>query len=168
MLIVTYINYNRVNFALTWVRHLRAQQQPHHLVAALDRQALLALEARGVPSYLLNFSTLSGSDTGWGTGAFRQLGLFKVQMVLELAKTGVDTLTVDADAFILRDPMPYFRQLPQADVLMSSVSAAATLAEDAAALPFVLPGRVCCLGVCAASACVLPRHPARCLSGCLL
>lgn len=120
MLIVTYINYNRVNFALTWVRHLEAEKQPHHIVAALDSKALIALEERGVASYLLNFSTLSGSDTGWGTKAFRQLGLFKVQMVLELARTGVDTLTVDADAFILRDPLPYFRKFPQADVLTSS------------------------------------------------
>ena len=120
MLIVTYINYNRVSFALTWVRHLRSVNQPHHLVAALDRKALVALERRGVPSYLLNYSTLSGSDTGWGTNAFRQLGLFKVQMVLDLARTGVDTLTVDADAFILQDPLPYFRRFPKADVLMSS------------------------------------------------
>ena len=120
MLIVTYINYNRVNFALTWVRHLQAEKQPHHLVAALDAKALAVLEARGVASYLLDFSTLDERDTGWGTDAFRKLGLFKVQMVLDLAKTGVDTLTVDADAFILRDPLPYFRRFPTADVLMSS------------------------------------------------
>ena len=38
-----------------------------------------------MPSYLLNYSTLSGSDTGWGTNAFRQLGLFKVQLVVDIA-----------------------------------------------------------------------------------
>ena len=110
MLIVTYINLNRVSFALAWVQHLEAEKQPHHLVAALDQKALVALERRGVACYLLN-STLSESETGWGTHAFRQLGLFKVQMVLDLARTGVDTLTVDADAFILRDPLPYVRGL---------------------------------------------------------
>ena len=47
-------------------------------------------------------------------------------MVLELARTGVDTLTVDADAFIVRDPLPYLRALPEADVLMSSDQLAAT------------------------------------------
>ena len=54
------------------------------------------------------------------------LGLYKVQMVLDLARTGVDTLTVDADAFLVRDPLPYFRTLPQADVLMSSDQLSAT------------------------------------------
>ena len=60
-------------------------------------------------------------DTGWGTPAFRQLGLAKASLVLELARTGVDCLTVDADALLLRDPFPYFRELPMADVLMEVV-----------------------------------------------
>ena len=29
MLIVTYVNKNRLDFALTWVRHLLAANQPH-------------------------------------------------------------------------------------------------------------------------------------------
>ena len=126
MLIVTYINRIRVDFALAWVRHLVAEKQLHHLVAALDSEALALLETHGVPCYMLNYSHLGGSDTGWGTSAFRALGLVKVQMVLDLAKTGVDVLTVDADALILRDPLPYFRALPRADVLMSSDHLAAT------------------------------------------
>ena len=79
-----------------------------------------------MPSYLMDYSKLSGADTGWGTQAFRMLGLYKVQMVLSLARTGVDTLTVDADAFIVRDPLPYLRAMPQADVLMSSDQLSAT------------------------------------------
>ena len=126
MLIVTYVNKNRLDFALTWVRHLLAANQPHFLVGALDAEALRGLEERGVPCYLIDYSKLAGTDTGWGTQAFRMLGLYKVQMVLALARTGVDTLTVDADAFLVRDPLPYFRALPQADVLMSSDQLSAT------------------------------------------
>ena len=126
MLIVTYVNKNRLDFALTWVRHLLAVNQPHFLVGALDVEALRGLEEHGVPCYLIDYSKLSGADTGWGTQAFRMLGLYKVQMVLSLARTGVDTLTVDADAFIVRDPLPYLRALPQADVLMSSDQLSAT------------------------------------------
>ena len=48
------------------------------------------------------------------------MGLHKVQLVLDLAKLGVDALTVDADAFILRDAWQYIRRYPRADVLMSS------------------------------------------------
>jgi hypothetical protein len=50
----------------------------------------------------------------------------QVQLVLNLAKTGVNALTVDADAFILRDPFPYIRKLAHADVLMSSDHLVAT------------------------------------------
>ena len=46
--------------------------------------------------------------------------------MLNLAKTGVNALTVDADAFVLRDPFPYIRKLPKADVLMSSDHLVAT------------------------------------------
>ena len=39
MLIATYVNYNRLDFAFTLVRHLIALQQPHYLVGALDDEA---------------------------------------------------------------------------------------------------------------------------------
>ena len=41
-------------------------------------------------------SGLTTKDYGWGTKNFRELGLHKVNLVLELAKTGVDCLTIDA------------------------------------------------------------------------
>jgi len=47
--------------------------------------------------------------------------------VLQLAKLGVDALTVDADAFILRDAWQYIKRYPHADVLMSSDMLYATL-----------------------------------------
>ena len=75
-------------------------------------------------------SGLTTKDYGWGTYNFRQLGLHKVQLVLDLANTGVDCLTIDADAFILRDPFPYFRALREADVLMSSDHLSPTNALD--------------------------------------
>ena len=43
---------------------------------------------RFVQSFLID-SGLTTSDYGWGTYAFRQLGLHKVQLVYNLAKTGV-------------------------------------------------------------------------------
>ena len=125
MLIATYVNYNRLDFAYTFVRHLIALKNPHFLVGALDEKALRGLQAHGIPTFLIE-SGLTTNDYGWGTYAFRQLGLHKVQLVLNLAKTGVNALTVDADAFILRDPFPYIRKLPHADVLMSSDHLVAT------------------------------------------
>ncbi len=119
MLIVTYVNYHRLDFAFTLVKHLVSLSNPHYLVGALDDEAGRGLQEKGVPTFFMN-SGLTTQDYGWGTKNFRQLGLHKVDLVLALAKTGVDCLTIDADAFILRDPFPYFRKLAEADVLTSS------------------------------------------------
>ena len=126
---MTYVNANRLDFVYTFVKHLIALGQRHYLIGALDEKALRGLQARGIPCFFMD-SGLTTNDYGWGTYAFRQLGLHKVQLVLDLAKTGVDALTVDADAFVLRDPAAYFRALPDADVLMSSDHLTATNGYD--------------------------------------
>jgi len=125
MLIATYVNYNRLDFAYTFVKHLVALRNPHFLVGALDDKALRGLQGKGIQSFLID-SGLTTNDYGWGTYAFRQLGLHKVQLVYNLAKTGVNCITVDADAFVLRDPFPYIRARPKAEVLMSSDHLVAT------------------------------------------
>ena len=91
------------------------------------------MQKRGVPTFLMD-AGLTTNDYGWGTANFRKLGLVKAQLVLDLAKTGVDVLTVDADAFLLRDPFPYIRKLPSADVLMSSDHLTSTMGYEDAGL----------------------------------
>jgi len=125
-LVATYINFKRLDFAYTLVRHLVAVGQPHYLVGAMDLPALEGLLGRGIPSFYIN-SGLTTEDYGWGTPNFRKMGLHKVQLVLDLARLGVDALTVDADAFILREPWQYIKRFPRADVLMSSDMLHATL-----------------------------------------
>ena len=129
LLIATYVNYNRLDFAYTLVKQLIALGNPHFIVGALDEKALRGLQEHGIPSFVIS-SGLTTNDYGWGTPAFRKLGLHKVQLVLDLAKTGVNCLTVDADAFILRDPFPYIRALPNAEVLSSSDHLVATNGYD--------------------------------------
>ena len=111
LLIVTYVNANRLDFVYTFVKHLIAKGQRHYLNGAHDEKALRGLQAHGIPCFFMD-SGLTTNDYGWGTYAFRQLGLHKVQLVLDLAKTGVDALTVDADAFVLRDPPPTSTRSP--------------------------------------------------------
>ena len=119
LLIATYVNFNRLDFAFTLVKQLIALNNPHYVIGALDEPALRGMQKKGVPTFFMD-SGLTTNDYGWGTANFRKLGLVKAQLVLDLAKTGVDVLTVDADAFLLRDPFPYIRNLPTADVLTSS------------------------------------------------
>lgn len=125
MLIVTYVNFHRLDFVYTLVKHLIALNNPNYLIGALDEEALRGLQQHGIPCFFMD-SGLTTKDYGWGTYAFRQLGLHKVNLVYELAATGVDCLTIDADALIFRDPFPYLRKYANADVLMSSDHLVAT------------------------------------------
>ena len=72
MLIATYVNYNRLDFAYTFVKHLIALKNPHFLVGALDEKALRGLQSHGIPTFLID-SGLTTNDYGWGTYAFRQV-----------------------------------------------------------------------------------------------
>lgn len=125
-IIATYVNFKRLDFAFTMVKHLIALGQPHYIVGAMDMPALEGLLSHGIPAFYIN-SGLTTEDYGWGTPNFRKMGLHKVQLVLDLAKLEVDALTVDADAFILREPWQYIKRYPHADVLMSSDMLYATL-----------------------------------------
>ena len=93
-IIATYINFKRLDFAFTMVRHLIALGQPHYIVGAMDLPALEGLMTHGIPAFYID-SGLTTEDYGWGTPNFRKMGLHKVQLVLDLAKLGVDALTVD-------------------------------------------------------------------------
>ena len=53
-----------------------------------------------------------------------------MQLVLDLAKLGVDALTVDADAFILRDAWSYIKRYPRAfDAIVDALEQGKSAAE---------------------------------------
>ena len=62
-IIATYINFKRLDFAFTMVRHLVALQQPHYIVGAMDMPALEGLLSHGVPAFYIN-SGLTTEDYG--------------------------------------------------------------------------------------------------------
>lgn len=76
-IVATYINFKRLDFAYTLVRHLVAVGQPHYVVGAMDLPALEGLLGRGIPAFYIN-SGLTTEDYGWGTPNFRKMGLHKV------------------------------------------------------------------------------------------
>jgi len=66
-------------------------------------------------------SGLTTADYGWGTKNFRQLGLRKTELIINLLRAGADPVLTDADALITRDPSPFIaRLLPEAQILVTS------------------------------------------------
>ena len=64
-IIVTYVNFKRLDFAYTMVRHLHSLRQPHFLVGAMDLPALEGLLSHSVPSFYIA-TGLTTADYGWG------------------------------------------------------------------------------------------------------
>ena len=76
LLVATYVNFNRLDFAFTLVKQLVALGNNHYLIGALDEPALRGMQKRGVPTFFMD-SGLTTNDYGWGTANFRKLGLVK-------------------------------------------------------------------------------------------
>jgi hypothetical protein len=48
------------------------------------------------------------------------MGRDKIRLIHDFTKTGVDVLISDIDVTWLRNPIPFFRRYPQADILVST------------------------------------------------
>jgi hypothetical protein len=69
------------------------------------------------------FSMRSGltlGDFGWGSTTFAKMGREKIKLIRVFLNLGVDVVISDVDVLWLRNPIPYFRQFPDADILTSS------------------------------------------------
>jgi len=130
IILVTFVNAKRVDYAYTWDAHVRRLKLRNYLIGGMDQSALRLLVERGIPAFDME-SGLTTSDYGWGTKAFRKLGLRKTELILSLLRAGADPILTDADALITRDPSPYVRRfLPEAQVLVTSDHLKSTVADD--------------------------------------
>ena len=69
------------------------------------------------------FSMRSGltlGDFGWGSTTFAKMGREKIKLIRVFLQLGVDVVISDVDVLWLRNPIPYFKQFPDADILTSS------------------------------------------------
>lgn len=63
---------------------------------------------------------LTEGDFGWGSKAFAKAGRLKIRLIATFLRFGVTPVISDVDVAWLRDPLPFFRLYPTADVLTSS------------------------------------------------
>ena len=56
----------------------------------------------------------------WGTKNFHQMGRDKIRLIRDFTRSGVNVLVSDIDVVWLRNPLPFFKRYPVADVLVSS------------------------------------------------
>jgi hypothetical protein len=137
-LILTFVNSVRLDFAATWVHHLRRLGLTNWLVGATDPQALKRLHADGVPCFSMRTALPTG-EWDWGSRSFKALGQHKVDLIFQAISWGLELVITDIDALVLRDPFPFVSRWPDAgfltttDFLSNSTSTTGGLEAHAAA-----------------------------------
>jgi hypothetical protein len=120
IILVTFVNSKRANYAYTWASHLMRLRLTNYMVGAMDGEALVKLAKRNITAFDMA-AGLTTADYGWGTKNFRMLGLRKSELIITLLKAGADPIVTDADALITRDPTPYILRYGKgADILVTS------------------------------------------------
>ncbi|KAL6771852.1 AXT2 [Auxenochlorella protothecoides x Auxenochlorella symbiontica] len=118
-IMVTWANWHYRDFVGNWVYHLKKTGCSAFVVGAMDDKLLAWLQENGIPTFLMN-SGLPTSDFGWGSKSFFKMGREKVGLVNAFLAMGFDVIISDVDTVWLRDPIPYMKRYPDADVLASS------------------------------------------------
>lgn len=101
-------------------RHLTAPPRPPPTAHPPAPQVLDALRTRKIQAFSIAEGGVATRDLGWGSPAFKKAQQVKVQMFADVLSLGYDALLADIDAIFVRDPLPYLRCHPEADMLVSS------------------------------------------------
>eukprot|EP00878_Enallax_costatus_P007175 GHUV01007519.1.p1 GENE.GHUV01007519.1~~GHUV01007519.1.p1 ORF type:complete len:671 (+),score=160.19 GHUV01007519.1:272-2284(+) len=118
-LFVTWANHHYMDFAMSWIQHLRSQNLTNFLVGAMDEEILMVLAKRRIPTFSMQ-SGLTTGDFGWGSPTFAKMGRKKISLIATFLKLDVQVIISDVDVMWLRDPVPFFKRYPDADVLTSA------------------------------------------------
>ena len=123
--IVTWANDHYRDFARSWVSRLRALNLTNFMVGAMDETLHGHLLSIDVPTWLMGSRDIDAkavrNDFGWGSSAFHKMGRDKIRLIRDFTRVdGVDVLISDIDVAWFRDPVPFFRRYPAADILVSS------------------------------------------------
>ncbi|KAJ1628411.1 hypothetical protein T492DRAFT_148495 [Pavlovales sp. CCMP2436] len=86
----------------------------------MDNQVIEELRSRQIQFFSIADGGVVTRDLGWGSPAFKKAQQVKVQMFADVLAHGYDAFLADIDAIFMRDPLPYLRCFPEADMLVSS------------------------------------------------
>ncbi|KAK3279241.1 hypothetical protein CYMTET_12861 [Cymbomonas tetramitiformis] len=123
-IIVTWANAEYIDFVDNFVRHMQRLKLTNFLVGAMDTKVLAWLEKQQQPHWNMGTKYAARSTekpaSTWGSKSFLSLGHDKTRLIRDLALTGVDFVVTDIDVVWMRNPFPYFKLFPTADILVST------------------------------------------------
>lgn len=127
--LVSFTNRVRLDFAVTWVGHVRALGMTNFLIGGTDDRAIEGLHAAGTPCFSMR-TNLPQGEWPWGSPSFKALGPHKIELIYKAISWGFEIIVTDIDALVLRDPFPYMARWPDAAFLTTSDHLGNTTNDD--------------------------------------
>ena len=128
-IILTFVNKVRLDFATTWVTHVRRLGLTNWLVGATDRPALRELKRQGVPCFDMS-TNLPEGEWPWGSPSFKALGPHKIELIYKAISWALEVIITDIDALVLREPFAYTNRWRDAGFLTTSDHLGNTTNDD--------------------------------------
>lgn len=100
-LLLSFTNRIRVDFAFTWVAHIRALGLTNFLVGATDDVAVEELTTGKVPCFSMK-TNLPQGEWPWGSSSFKALGPHKIELIYKSIQWGLEVVITDIDALVSR------------------------------------------------------------------
>ena len=117
--LISFVNIVRIDFARTWVHHVRELGMTNWLVGATDQRAFDALKGDGTECFDMK-TNLPQGEWPWGSPSFKSLGPHKIELIYKTLKWGFEMVITDIDALVLREPFAFMARWPDAGFLTTT------------------------------------------------
>lgn len=128
-IMVTWANHHYLDFAKTWVYHVKRAGINAYIVGAMDDEMLKSLWELDCHTWRMN-TGITKDDLGWGSSNFHKMGRAKISLIKQFLELDVIMVISDIDTAWLKNPIPYFGRYPEADILTSTDQLGPTVQDD--------------------------------------
>lgn len=129
MIMITWANHHYLDFARSWVYHIKKAGVNAYMVGAMDDEMLRDLVEHDFHCWRMN-TGITKHDLGWGSQNFHLMGRFKIKLIRDVLALDVTVIVSDIDTAWTKNPLPYFAQYPEADILTSTDQLSPTVKDD--------------------------------------
>ena len=93
-IILTFTNFIRLDFAVTWAAPLIRLGLTNYLIGATDERAFEGLRRHKLPCFTMR-TNLPTAEWDWGSPSFKALGQHKVELIYKALSWGLKLIITD-------------------------------------------------------------------------
>lgn len=118
-IMITIVNSAQKEFLWNWYTALKAAGLTYFVVGAIDREMSRELAAARVPCFDFVNEEVQKLGMAWGQEGWRRMSWERVFILAQIIDWGFNIIVSDVDVAWLRDPIPFMKAQPHADMLWS-------------------------------------------------